>query len=210
MFVWISFKFAFDTLSDPEKRRLHDIQIYGTDESYTEASTPYGDTGLTEESYQEIYEATKVHLHSLHHVIETFFTRPLEKLRAGGNSVSSDDFANYLLEWYHGIDSEVFSHCQRISLLLPDTHDVLIKEIKKIRKICGNHVETITKEAYPRLVNIIKKGGSLSPNQNSIENGFKHHPDQYFGLGIFFSSLYFFLKSSIFFKSSDLSFMVFD
>lgn len=159
---FLRIRFAFDILSDPEKRRLHDIQIYGTDESYTEASTPYGDTGLTEERYQEIYEATNVHLHSLHHVVETFFTRPLEKLMAGGNSVSSDDFANYLLEWYHGIDSEMFSHCQRISLLFPRHHDVLINEFKKIQKISKNHVETVTKEFAQ-----YQEGNPLSPSQNS-------------------------------------------
>ena len=163
---FLRIKLAYETLSNPEKRRLHDIQIYGTDESYTEASTPYGDTGFTEERYQEIYEATKVHLYSLRHVVTTFFSWLLKKLNAGGQQVDANDFANALLEWYHGIDSEVFSHCQRISLLLPDTHDVLIKEFKKIQKISSNHVETVTKELVPGLVNI-KKGNPLSPSQNS-------------------------------------------
>ena len=163
---FLRIKLAYETLSDPEKRRLHDIQIYGTDESYTEASTPYGETGFTEERYQEIYEATKVHLYSLRHVVTTFFSWLLKKLNAGEPQVDANDFANALLEWYHGIDSEVFSHCQRISLLLPDAHDVLIKEYKKIQKISRNHVETVTKEFVPGLVNI-KKGNPLSPSQNS-------------------------------------------
>lgn len=129
---YLKIKLAYETLSDHEKRRLHDIQMYGTDESYTEASTPYRDTGLTEKKYEEIFEATKVHWHSLGRVIQTMPAWVMKQ--PDKNHIPADDFANVLLEWYQGIDNEMFSHCQRISLLFPSTHDVLIKEIKKNTK----------------------------------------------------------------------------
>ena len=37
-----------------------------------------------------------------------------------------------------------------------------------------------------------------------MDEGYRHQPDQCFGLGTFFSSGYLFLKSSIFFNNSDL------
>ena len=164
---FLRIKFAFDTLSDPEKRRLHDIQIYGIDKSYTEASAPYGDAGLTGDRDQEICDATKVHFTSLGNVFTTFISWCKDELRSG--KVDVNKLANTLHEWYQDVDSEMYNHCQRISFLFPDTHNVLMKEIREIRKICGNRVETVTKEFEPRLVNI-QKGGSLPPNLNSKYN----------------------------------------
>ena len=170
---FLKIKYAYDVLSDTKKRRIHDIQIYGTDESYSNASgrrkddlkryaEDYGDSRQYEfeELYEQIFQSTKLHLTSLMTAVGNL----AGKLQDG---MELKKFSSNMLDWYHGIDIELFAHCNRISMLFPNTHDVLLEEIKKIQNEYENYVEITISGVEERFLNIKKHGSLLYPHKIS-------------------------------------------
>jgi len=158
---YLRIRLAYETLSDTEKRKSHDIQIYGTNESYTKTSTEYSHIEFTPDQKEKIVSEVIMHGETLLHIITEFYSR----FEHGPVSINLEEHGQELFDWYKDIDNEMYSYCKRITLMIPMYHEDFMKEVKKIQKICRERVETMTTEFYPRIIEI-KKGGSLSPSQS--------------------------------------------